>query len=126
MHRTICAAENKKLTTMKYHHLGIPTKKKLRDEIHLQELKVFVSGFGRSPYGIEWNRFEDDAPYPDLVKTIPHVAFEVDDLEMALKGKNVIIEPNSPSPGVLVAFIEDNGAPIEFLQIDREIAGEDI
>ena len=42
------------------------------------------------------------------------------------KGKNVIIEPNSPSPGVLLAFIEDNGAPIEFLQIDREIAGEDI
>ncbi len=71
-------------------------------------------------------RFEEDAPYPDLVKTIPHVAFEVDDLEAVLEGKNVIIEPNSPSPGVVVAFIEDNGAPIEFLQIDRSIAGDDV
>ena len=111
---------------MKFHHLGIPTKNKLKDEEHLKDLKIYVSGFGRSPYGVEWNRFEEDAPYPDLVKTVPHVAFEVDDLEVALKGKNVIIEPNSPSPGVVVAFIEDNGAPIEFLQIDRSIAGEDV
>ena len=111
---------------MKFHHLGIPTKNKLRNEKHLKDLKVFVSGFGRSPYGVEWNRFEDDAPYPDLVKTVPHVAFEVDDLEEVLKGKNVIIKPNSPSPGVVVAFIEDNGAPIEFLQIDRSIAGDDV
>ena len=111
---------------MKFHHLGIPTKNRLKNEQHLKDLKVYVSGFGRSPYGVEWNRFEEEAPYPDLVKTIAHVAFEVDDLEEALKGKNVIIEPNSRSPGVLVAFIEDNGAPIEFLQIDRNIAGDDV
>jgi len=111
---------------MKFHHLGIPTKNKLRDEEHLKDLKVYVSGFGRSPYGVEWNRFEDDAPYPDLVKTVPHVAFEVDDLEEELRGKNVIIKPNSPSPGVVVAFIEDNGAPIEFLQIDRSVAGDNV
>ena len=111
---------------MKFHHLGLPTSNKLKDEEHLKDLKVYVSGFGRSPYGVEWNRFEEDAPYPDLVKKIPHIAFEVDDLELVLKGKNVIIEPNSPSPGVVVAFIEDNGAPIEFLQIDRSIAGDDV
>ena len=31
----------------------------------------------------------------------------------------MIIAPNSPSPGVTVAFIEDNGASVEFLQIDK-------
>lgn len=106
---------------MKYHHLGIPTNKKLPDEIHLPHLKMYVSGYGKNPYGVEWMRYEDDAPYPELVKTVPHVAFEVDDLDEAIKNKHVIIQPNSPSPGVLVAFIEDNGAPIEFLQIDRTI-----
>lgn len=105
--------------------MGIPTKKKLRDEKHLKDLKMFVSGYGRSPYGIEWNRYEEDAPYPELVKTVPHVAFEVDSLEEAIKDKKVIIQPNSPAPGILVAFIEDDGAPIEFLQIDRSIAGDD-
>ena len=102
----------------KYHHLGIPTIEKREDEVHLAHLKVYVSGYQQSPYHIEWMRFEADAPYPDLVKTVPHVAFEVDDLEHELEGRKVIIAPNSPSPGVIVAFIEDNGAPVELLQID--------
>ena len=107
---------------MKYHHLGIPTKEKLRDEVYLERFKMYVSGYGENPYGIEWMRFEDDADFPDIVKNLPHIAFEVDDLEEAIRGKNVIIEPNSPSPGVLVAFIENNGAPIELLQIDHSVA----
>ena len=111
---------------MKYHHLGIPTKDKLKDEIHLKHLKMYVSGYGKNIYGVEWVRFEDDADYPDIVKSIAHVAFEVEDIDEALSGKNVIIEPNSPSPGVIVAFIEDNGAPIEFIQVDRSIAEEGI
>ena len=111
---------------MKYHHLGIPTKDKLKDEVHLKHLKMYVSGYGKNPYGVEWVRYEDDADFPDIVKNIPHVAFEVENIEEAIKGKNVIIKPNSPSPGVVVAFIEDNGAPVEFLQVDRSIADEDI
>ena len=102
----------------KYHHLGIPTSEKRPGEVHLEHLGIFVSGCAESSYNIEWTRYEEDAPYPEIVKTVPHVAFEVADLERELEGKKVIIEPNSPSPGVTVAFIEDNGAPVEFLQID--------
>jgi hypothetical protein len=105
--------------TMKYHHLGIPTTEKREGEVHLKHLKIYVSGYKESPYHIEWMRYEPDAPYPELVKTVSHVAFEVEDLEQELQGKKLIIAPNSPSPGVTVAFIEDNGAPVEFLQIDK-------
>jgi hypothetical protein len=111
---------------MKYHHLGIPIKEKLKNEIHLKHLKIYVSGYDRNPYGVEWIRYEDDADFPDLVKNIAHVAFKVEDIEEVIKGKKVIIQPNSPSPGVIVTFIEDHGAPIEFLQIDRSIAEEGI
>ncbi|CAA6678701.1 MULTISPECIES: VOC family protein [unclassified Lentimonas] len=111
---------------MKYHHLGIPTKQKLKDEKYLKHLKMTVSGFGKNDYGIEWMRFDEDADFPDIVKTLPHVAFEVEDLHEAIQGKHVIIEPNSPSPGVFVAFIEDNGAPVELLQIDRSIADPEL
>jgi hypothetical protein len=106
----------------KYHHMGIATTEKRPGEVHLKHLKIFVSGYGKSPYSIEWTRYEENAPYPEIVKIVPHVAFEVDDLASELQGKNVIIEPNSPSPGVTVAFIEDNGVPVEFLQIDPEAA----
>jgi hypothetical protein len=55
------------------------------------------------------------------VKTVAHVAFEADDLEQTMHGQEVIIPPNSPSAGVIVAFITVAGAPVELLQIDRTI-----
>ena len=106
---------------MKYHHLGIPTTKKLPCERHLPHLKMYMSGYEESPYNIEWMRFEPDNELPELVKTVPHVAFEVDDLEAAIAGKKVIIEPASPSEGLRVAFIEDNGAPVEFLEYTGKV-----
>ena len=103
---------------MKFNHHGIPTTESFEGEIDLPHLKVTVSDHENNPYGIQWMRYWEDAPYPDLVKTVPHVAFEVEDLAAELVGKNVIIEPNSPSKGVMVAFIEVNGAPIELMQYD--------
>jgi hypothetical protein len=95
---------------VKFNHIGIPTAGSFDGEIPLPHLKMTVSDHQGNPFGIQWQRYWDDAPYPDLVKTVPHVAFEVDDLTAALKGQHVIIEPNSPSRGVLVAFIEVSGA----------------
>jgi hypothetical protein len=102
----------------RYHHLGIPTQAPRDGEVYLEEYKMYVSGFETSPFGVEWMRFEEDAPLPELVKTVPHLAFVVDDLEAALEGREILIQPNSPSPGVTVAFIVENGAPIEFLEFD--------
>lgn len=101
---------------MKYNHLGIPTESHFEGEIDLPHLKMTVSDHANNPYGIQWQRYWDGAPYPDLVKSVPHVAFEVEDLEAELVGKTVIIAPNSPSEGLLVAFIEVNGAPVELMQ----------
>ena len=102
----------------RYHHLGIPTVVPRPDETYLAEFRVFTSGYETSPFGIEWMRFEADSPLPELVKTVPHVAFEVDDLARELEGRELLIAPNSPSAGVTVAFIVDNGAPVELLCIE--------
>lgn len=106
---------------MKYNHIGIPTTSRFEGEEDLPYLKMTVSDHENNPFGIQWQRYWDNAPYPDLVKTVPHVAFEVDDLGTALAGHKVIIAPNSPSEGLIVAFVEVNGAPVELMQyIDRE------
>ncbi|HPJ28916.1 MAG TPA: hypothetical protein PLM22_08285 [Candidatus Sabulitectum sp.] len=104
---------------MRYDHIGIPVKGEFPGEIDLPHLRITVSDHLKNPYGIQWQRYWEDAPYPDMVKELPHVAFAVDDLEEALKGQKVIIPPNSPSEGVTVAFIEVNGAPVEFLEYHR-------
>ena len=104
---------------LKYHHLGIPTNKPIEGEVYLKDYKIYHFGFEKSEYGIEWMRYEEGCTLPEIVKTIPHVAFEVDDIYEAIKGKKVIIEPNSPSEGNIVAFIEENGVPIEFIQTGK-------
>jgi len=103
---------------LRYHHLGIPTSRSRPGERYLPEFGMYVSGYETSPFHIEWMRFDEDSPVPPLVKQVPHVAFEVDDLEAVLKGREILIEPNSPSSGVLVAFVVDDGAPVELMQID--------
>ncbi|MBP1633896.1 MAG: hypothetical protein H6Q10_470 [Acidobacteria bacterium] len=103
---------------MKYHHLGIPTTTPREGEYYLEAADVHVYDYRHSPYGVEWLRFGPGSRSPDLVKTIPHVAFEVANLDAALAGKDVIVPPTSPSEGVRVAFVADNGAPVELLEYE--------
>jgi hypothetical protein len=100
----------------RYHHIGIPTTVKQPGEAYLARFRLFCTDHERNPFGIQWMRFEPECTLPDVVKTIPHVAFEVDDLDAALVGHQLLIGPNSPSEGVLVAFVLIDGAPVEFLQ----------
>jgi len=100
----------------RYHHIGIPTSESKPGETHLKHLKVFVVSHQKSEFGVEWMRFEADAAVPDLVRRVPHVAFEVTDLSAELAGREILIPPNSPSEGVRVAFIVENGAPIELME----------
>jgi len=100
----------------RYHHLGIPTNTPRPGEQYIPHLKVYVSGFETSPYGIQWMRFDEECPVHQLIRLIPHVAFEVDDLEGALEGKTLLGPITSPSAGVRVAMILDDGAPVELLE----------
>ncbi|MBZ5514719.1 MAG: hypothetical protein LAN62_07720 [Acidobacteriia bacterium] len=100
----------------RYHHLGIPTDASRPGERYLEQFKMYVSGFEGSPYGIEWMRFEPDSPVSALVRSVPHIAFEVDDLDAALKGKEILSSPSSPSEGVRAAMIIAHGAPVELLE----------
>ena len=99
----------------RYHHIGIPTDVRRAGETHLEKYGLHVTGFPTSPYGIEWMRFDEDSPVHPLIKTLPHVAFEVDDLNAALEGQEVIGPPGAPSEGVRSAMIVVDGAPVELI-----------
>jgi hypothetical protein len=80
---------------------------------------MYVSGFETSPYGVEWMRFEPDCPISDTIKRMPHIAFEVDDLDDAIIGQTLLGEISSPSEGVRVAMILENGMAIELLEFRK-------
>ncbi|MGB8214647.1 MAG: hypothetical protein WCE68_13900 [Anaerolineales bacterium] len=104
----------------RYHHIGVPTQERRPGEKYIPQYKMYVSGFSSSPYGVEWMRFEPGCPLPELIQTVAHVAFEVDDLDAALLGREVIYPPGSPSQGVRSAMIIHNGAPVELIAFSRK------
>jgi len=99
--------------------MGIPTSTPRPNERYIPHLKIHVSGFDTSPFGIEWMRFDPDCPISELIRTVPHIAFEVDDLDAALVGLTLLGEISSPSDGVKVAMIIDNGALIELIEFRK-------
>ena len=103
----------------RYHHIGIPTDIARPGEKYLADYGMYVSGFETSPYGIEWMRFEKDSPISELVKTVPHIAFEVDDLDKEVEGRDLLGEISSPAEGTRVAMFVDNGAPVELIEFTK-------
>jgi hypothetical protein len=108
----------------RYHHIGIPTDSPRPNEKHLKAFGLHVSGFSSSPFGIEWMRYSDESALHPAIKTLPHVAFEVDDLDAALEGQEVICPPSSPSEGVRAAMILVDGAPVELIWFNRSAIPE--
>ena len=104
---------------MKYNHIGIPTRIPQNGEVYLEAHDIYCTDHESNPFGIQWMRYGSKCTLPKIVREVAHVAFEVDDLSKAIEGKEVIIEPNSPSKGVTVAFVLENGAPVELLEFDE-------
>ena len=99
----------------RYHHIGIPTQLPRSGEKLIPQYKMHVCGFNSNPFGIEWMRFDPDSPLLEIIQTIPHVAFELDDLDAALEGQEILFPPGSPSDGVRSAMILIDGAPVELI-----------
>ena len=73
---------------------------------------------------VQWHRFEPESPLHPLLKSAPHPAFKVSDLERAIAGKTVILGPYEPMPEFRVAAIEDGGIAVEL--IETELSDQEI
>jgi hypothetical protein len=87
-------------------------------EKYLPQLGIYVSGFNSSPFGIEWMRFEKNSACDPLIQSVPHLAFEVDDIDFELASHHlkILTSPNYPSVGIRVAMILHDGAPVELIE----------
>ena len=53
--------------------------------------------------------------HPEVQNT-PHAAFMVDNLDEALQGRQVIVEPFDANTSLRVAFIKDGDAVLELME----------
>ena len=101
---------------MEYSHMGIPTQTPREGESYMEGIKLHLTDFQKDPFGVEWLRFEEGSPMPEPIQKMPHVAFKVDDLEEAIKGYEVIVEPMDVDETLRIAFILNDGVPVELMQ----------
>ena len=82
----------------------------------LETTRCWLTSPSDHPFRVEWLYFESDSLAPGLVRTVPHVAYRVDDLDEAMEGYPVVAEPFDVFGEVRVSFVEVDGAPVEFVQ----------
>jgi hypothetical protein len=107
----------------RYHHYGVPTKAPMPGETYHAEISLHVLSYSKSPYGIEYFRFDPsykDNPrvkdHPDVISQVPHVAFIVDDLAAEMAGKEVVFGPNTILDDWIVGWIMEGGVLVELIQ----------
>lgn len=59
---------------------------------------------------------KQSSPLHPLIRTMPHAAFKIADLDASIRGKDVLLGPYEPIPNFRVAIIEDGGFPVELIQ----------
>jgi len=101
------------------HHIGIPTTEPKANEQHMADAKLFLTDVADSPNRIEWLRFEEGSPMPDLLQTSTHLAYTVPDIQTAMAGKEILLDPFSPMEGLTVAFVIEEGIPVEFMEFAK-------
>lgn len=99
-----------------FHHMGIPTTEKKPRERFSQRFGMYTSDSDCKTLRIQWHRFEPNSPLHFLIRTVPHVAFKVEDLDRAVVGSNLLLGPYEPVANFRAAIIEDANQPIELVQ----------
>lgn len=102
----------------RYHHYGIPTSEKKVDEsyVEVQDYKFYATPFEANKWHIQWHRFPEGHGLPEIITKVPHIAFQVDNLDEEIKGCKILFGPYSPIEGYKVAMIEEHGVPIELIE----------
>jgi hypothetical protein len=99
------------------HHVGIITKEKKEGAAYNEYLGVWLTDVGVSPNNIEWLKFEPGSIMHGLIQKETHLAYIVPSIEEELKGKNVLFPPLVCNENLTIAFIEEEGIPIELMEI---------
>ncbi len=102
--------------TAKYMHIGIPVLNKKPGMIYNEAMKFWVSNVDDYDFKIEYLKFEEGTPFPEVLSKQPHVAYEVDDLDFYVaQAQDVIFGPLDAGDARL-AFVHWDDAIVELYE----------
>lgn len=99
----------------KFNHIGIITNTPAEGSIFNEGLGVYLTDYSKSANRIEWLCFVEGSCMDKKIQTNTHVAYDVDDFEAESKGKKILFAPVDCGGGNWIAFIEEEGIPVELM-----------
>ena len=99
-----------------FDHVGLPTDQKQPDELYVAETKVWVTDPAAHPYRVEYLRYEADSPVSGPVRDLPHIAFQVDNLDKYMEEGEIVLGPFEPTDTLRVVFMFKDGAVFEYME----------
>ena len=97
-----------------YMHIGIPVTNRKSGMVYCEGPKFWVSNVDDYDYKIEYLKFEEGTPFPEVLHRNPHVAYLVDDLDKYVADADeVICGPMPANDTDTLAFVWKDGASLE-------------
>ena len=112
--------------SFEFHHMGIPTNEVRPGERYSARFGMYTSDGDCRLLRVQWHRYTADSCLDPLVRSLPHPAFKVDNLDRAVANRKLLLGPYEPIEGYRVAIIDDAGIPVELIETtltDEEIWG---
>lgn len=102
----------------RFHHVGLTTLEVQPKENHVAPSKCWVTDPRDHFMRIEYLRYADDSPVSKEFQASPHIAYEVDELEPHLEGKEIVLPPFDVGepPFARVAFTMEDGLYVEYMK----------
>lgn len=100
-----------------YMHVGIPVTNKKPGMTYNEGMKIWMSNPDDYDFKIEYLKFEEGTPFPEIMHKNPHVAYKVDDLDYYMeKADCTIFGPVVLSDTVRLAFVIQDDVIIELYE----------
>ena len=99
--------------SVSYTHLDV-----YKRQVYNEGARFWVSSVDDYDYKIEYLKFEEGTPFPEVLHRNPHVAYKVDDLQKYIDdADSVICGPmDANDKGDQLAFVWKDGAILELYQ----------
>lgn len=98
-------------------HVGIPVTTKKPNMVYNEGMKVWMSNPDDYDYKIEYLKFEEGTPFPEIMHKNPHIAYKVEDAQPYIDDADkVLFGPLDLEPGVRIIFIIKDDTIIELYE----------